>query len=193
MRAQPFRASDYLGPLSIFDSWNEQSSSGPKAFTLSENGEVKCDYGRAYKTDYKGSEHPAFDSILVPGGRGRKNIENIAWAVNLLKNNEQQCSHILSVCTGAFLLKDARLIDGKDVTTHHFALKELEDYGNATVKKDLSFVSSDRVWSSAGVYCGSKMALAFIKSFEGYQNSEGNTLDGDYQKVLNAVQHDEVF
>jgi transcriptional regulator GlxA family with amidase domain len=69
-----------------------------------------------------------------------------------------------SVCSGAFLLAGAGILDGRRATTHWLALRELGAFRPAvTVDADAIFVRDGKVWTSAGVTTGIDMALALVE------------------------------
>jgi len=69
-----------------------------------------------------------------------------------------------SVCTGAFVLAQLGVLDRRDATTHWAACSRLEDqHPTINVKPDAIFVTSDHIWTSAGVSAGIDMALAMIE------------------------------
>jgi transcriptional regulator GlxA family with amidase domain len=64
---------------------------------------------------------------------------------------------------GTFVLGAAGLLDGKRVTTHWFASRELQTrYANARVAGDALYVQDKEMWTSAGVATGIDMALAIV-------------------------------
>ncbi|KVZ28725.1 transcriptional regulator [Burkholderia cepacia] len=74
-----------------------------------------------------------------------------------------------SVCTGAFILAQLGILDRRDVTTHWAACARLEQQHPAiNVKSDAIFVTSDHIWTSAGVSAGIDMALAMIEDDLGH-------------------------
>lgn len=69
-----------------------------------------------------------------------------------------------SICTGAFILAKLGALDGHEVTTHWaFCSRFKRKYPNVIVKPDALFVTSSRIWTSAGVSAGIDMALAMIE------------------------------
>jgi transcriptional regulator GlxA family with amidase domain len=68
------------------------------------------------------------------------------------------------VCSGAFVLAAAGILDGKRATTHWSAAGELaRRYPAITVDSDAIFIRDGRVWTSAGVTTGIDMALAIVE------------------------------
>jgi transcriptional regulator GlxA family with amidase domain len=69
-----------------------------------------------------------------------------------------------SICTGAFILAKLGVLDGHEVTTHWaFCGRFKREYPNVKVNSDALFVTSGRIWTSAGVSAGIDMALAMIE------------------------------
>jgi transcriptional regulator GlxA family with amidase domain len=75
---------------------------------------------------------------------------------------------LASVCTGAFLLAEAGLLDGRRATTHWASCRELaERYPRVVVDADPIFVRDGRVYTSAGVTAGMDLALALVEEDHG--------------------------
>lgn len=74
-----------------------------------------------------------------------------------------------SVCTGAFLLGEAGLLEGRRVTTHWFHARDLQrQFPGARVEEDRIFIIDDPIWTSAGMSAGIDLALGMIeKDFGG--------------------------
>lgn len=102
------------------------------------------------------------DLLLVPGGAGarRRDPGLIRW----LRVNASSARRIASVCTGAFLLAEAGLLDGKRVTTHWAQCGRLAaQYPGITVDPDPIFIKDGNVITSAGITAGIDLALALIE------------------------------
>lgn len=182
----------YMGPMTIFDDWRVQSTHGPEVFTFSKNGVVTCDYGRKYHSERLASEVGAVDALLVPGGRGRGSVTEDSEFLKTLTEIGGHTRYILSVCAGAFILNAAGLISTQNVTTHQYQTQKLRDSSDLNVIDNVSCVADQNIWTGGGVFCGSKMALQFIKSFEGYENADGHVISGVYEQVKDSAQHDDV-
>ena len=73
-----------------------------------------------------------------------------------------------SVCSGAFLLAEAGLLDGRQVTTHWAAARELaRRYPEISVEPDRIYVQDGPLWTSAGVTAGIDLALALVAADHG--------------------------
>lgn len=72
---------------------------------------------------------------------------------------------IASVCTGAFVLGEAGLLEGRRVTTHWFHARDLQkQFPNARIDEDRIFIVDGPVWTSAGMSAGIDLALGMIES-----------------------------
>jgi transcriptional regulator GlxA family with amidase domain len=85
---------------------------------------------------------------------------NVAAFTALASN----ASRVASVCTGAFLLAEGGMLNGKIATTHWCSAQKLQlDYPAIKVNADLIYARDREVWTSAGITAGIDMALAIIE------------------------------
>ncbi|MGE5181777.1 MAG: GlxA family transcriptional regulator [Acidobacteriota bacterium] len=108
------------------------------------------------------------DTLIVAGGVGvyaaLHDRELVAW----VKRRARSCRRVASVCSGAFLLAEAGLLDGKRATTHWAAAGNLaERYPRVAVDADPIFIRDGDVWTSAGVAAGIDLALALVADDHG--------------------------
>lgn len=106
------------------------------------------------------------DTVLVVGGEDRAVRASLAseplrrW----LERAARSVRRLGSVCSGAFLLAGAGLLDGRRVATHWSACRELARFRpQLSVDADAIFVQDGNVWTSAGVTTGIDMALAMVE------------------------------
>ena len=108
------------------------------------------------------------DTLLVSGGFGQSlascDERLIAW----LKDNRLRARRCGSICTGAFVLAAAGLLDGRRATTHWAMADELSRrYPKVSVEVDRIFVRDGSVYTSAGVTTGIDLALGLIEEDHG--------------------------
>ena len=104
------------------------------------------------------------DTLIVAGGTGTRAAEEDAPLVEWLREAAKRSRRITSVCTGAFLLAKAGLLDGRRATTHWASCADLaERYPAVTVEPDPIFVRDGNVATSAGVTAGMDLALALVE------------------------------
>jgi transcriptional regulator GlxA family with amidase domain len=103
------------------------------------------------------------DTLLVVGGTGVDALLGDQAIVEWLRRMAGRVRRIGSVCTGAFLLAEAGLLDGRTATTHWSRAAELaRRYPNVRVEEDRIWVRDGNLYSSAGVSAGIDLALALI-------------------------------
>lgn len=109
---------------------------------------------------------PAFDTIMVAGSMDL--IRSTPGFLDFLREASLASRRTASICTGAFCLAEAGLLDGLRVTTHWALARELQRlYPKAKVEEDRIFIQSDNVWSSAGMTACIDLALALVEADHG--------------------------
>ncbi|MDX6355177.1 MAG: hypothetical protein QOF98_2080 [Streptomyces sp.] len=108
------------------------------------------------------------DTLVAVGGGGiHRACEDTAF-VDWFARTSRRARRTASVCSGAFLLGAAGLLDGRRVATHWGRCDELaERYPGVTVEPDRIFVRDGSVWTSAGVTAGMDLALAMVEDDHG--------------------------
>lgn len=106
-----------------------------------------------------------FDALLVPGGNGvfraAENRELIRW----IRAAHKTSFRTISVCSGALLLAEAGLLDGRTGCTHWILCKELAArYPAITVDPQSLYITDGKVITSAGVTSGIDMTLALVEA-----------------------------
>jgi transcriptional regulator GlxA family with amidase domain len=111
----------------------------------------------------------ATDALVIVPGMPYHATQKIERTVTRwLRNAADAGAHLASVCTGAFALGEAGLLDGRRCTTHWSRTSELaRRYPQARVLEDRLYVTDGNVTSSAGIASGIDMALAFIEQADG--------------------------
>jgi transcriptional regulator GlxA family with amidase domain len=107
----------------------------------------------------------AIDTILVPGAPGITAVlADVGTTVDWIAGAAPRARRVTSVCTGAFLLAEGGLLDGRRVATHWNMADVLEQrFPALDVDREAIFVRQDPVWTSAGVTAGIDLALALVE------------------------------
>jgi transcriptional regulator GlxA family with amidase domain len=104
------------------------------------------------------------DTLIVAGGTGTRRAEEDEQLIEWLRAAAKRSRRVTSVCTGAFLLARAGLLDGRRATTHWASCADLaERYPAVSVEADPIFVRDGNVATSAGVTAGMDLALALVE------------------------------
>lgn len=146
-----------------------------EVFTISETGmQIKTHSGIKVEPDFSIDNVPELDILIIPGGPLRavqsvaKNQKIVDWIIKN-KNIEYLCS----VCTGAYILGATGLLDGKKATTHHLALKVLQEkYPAIREVSDSKVVHDSNLITSGGVSSGISMALYLVEQIMGKSIAE---------------------
>lgn len=168
------QALDVTGPLEVFDGanrWRSHRGDGPcydiRTASLG-GGIVRTSSGLRLTPDedLRSAQvpdgHRGPDLLIVPGGEGsrRADPELVRW----LRTHGPAARRLVSVCTGAFLLAETGLLDGRRVTTHWAYCGALaEGFPRVIVDPDPIFVRDGHVATSAGVTAGIDLALALVE------------------------------
>jgi len=153
--AQPL---DWTGPYEVYhDAARFGAVAGVPAFNVylvSKTGGPLDLQGLTVTPTYSIANAPRPDIVMFPGGPAERvysDPEFFAWAEKASKEAEIA----QSVCTGAFVLGKAGLLDGLEVTTFHGAIESLQrTYPKAAVKTGRRFVDNGHVVTTAGISAG---------------------------------------
>lgn len=104
------------------------------------------------------------DTLIVPGGYSVEHVLNRPALIKWIQRIAARARRVVSICTGAFLLAEAGLLDGRRATTHWFRVEEFaQRYPQVTVDADSIFVADGNVYTSAGITSGMDLALHLVE------------------------------
>lgn len=166
---------DFCGPFEVFsvtrlnEEKRREEPSPFRAFLVAESmSPVVATGGMKVVPDYDLDSCPKLDILLVPGGWGFRHQMNNDRLLKWIADRSRQVETLTSVCTGAFLLGKAGLLDGKRATTHWRWLDSMQEmFPRATVEKRLHFVEEGAFFSSAGISAGIDMTLRLVARYYG--------------------------
>jgi len=164
-----FQALDLTGPLEVFALANRFSAGGQAEYRT----EVVSPHGRAIRTT-SGIEIAAdraisacrgpIDTLVVVGGLGVSHAVNDEDLITWIRTAARRSRRVTSICTGAFLLAQAGLLEGRRATTHWSMCAQLAHaFPAITIDADPIFVHDGTVWTSAGITAGMDLALALVE------------------------------
>lgn len=166
---------DFAGPFEVFSITEKDNEKLFKVITVSENGEmITARNGLKIQPDVSFDQTPDLDILIIPGGYGAEEIEiKNKKVIEWIKTQNQKVQILASVCTGAFLLAEAGLLDHKKATTHWMDIPRLEkEYPAITVIKDTKFVDQDTIITAGGISSGINMSFHIIKKLHGLEIAE---------------------
>jgi len=166
------QALDVAGPIDVFAEANAYVPAGEgyaMQLIAADRAPLRASNGMRLTADLRFAEATGrFDILLVAGGPalpdGEPDPQLTAW----LREAPRRADLYGSICTGAFALGHAGLIDGRRVTTHwQNARKLAARFPAAHVEPDLIHVRDERLVTSAGVTAGIDLALALVSERHG--------------------------
>ncbi len=164
---------DLAGPVQVF---TEAKSEGLDAviefYSFQDENTSTSGVSFGEIKSYKKANLKAGDFVFIPGTghdylqsaqfRAEKSFFN--WITQCAASKINTCS----ICTGAFFLGEAGLLNGRDCTTHWRRTDELKSrFPKANVLSDSLYVKSDTIYTSAGISAGIDLALAILESLKG--------------------------
>ncbi|GAB3872498.1 hypothetical protein GCM10029964_011000 [Kibdelosporangium lantanae] len=155
---------DLTGPLEVFTGASRYLGSNHyEVVTASVGGRpIVSRSGLRIVPDLDIADAPRPHTLVVPGGYGTQDPQPdlIAW----LRASAPKATRIVSVCSGAFLLAQAGLLDGHRATTHWSVCADLAaSFPDIDVDPEPIFVRDGKVSTSAGVTSGIDLALALVE------------------------------
>ncbi|MCB1888690.1 MAG: DJ-1/PfpI family protein [Rhodocyclaceae bacterium] len=178
---------DFAGPFEVFTTASRvaarRAAAEPpfRVLTLArEPGPVTARAGFRHLPDALIGDHPPLDLLVVPGGDERNERDEpalMAW----LQRTAPGLEVLASVCTGAFLLAGASLLDGRRVTTHWEDVAELARLYPALAVADTGrWIDDGDVVTSAGISAGLDMALHLVARSAGEELAMATARQMDY-------------
>ena len=160
-----FQLLDASGPASAFEIAERFR---PGSYRLSlvapEGGQVESSSGLTLAAGPLGAG--AIDTVVVSGGEIGRSMAEAHRIVDWLRTIPAR--RVASVCSGAYLLAEAGLLDGRRATTHWESTDDFgRRYPKVTLDAERIFIRDGDVWTSAGITAGIDMALALIEDDHG--------------------------
>jgi transcriptional regulator GlxA family with amidase domain len=161
---------DVTGPVQVFATANDliAVAGGARPYELrvvAQGGEnVTASSGVTLAAAPLTKLSEVLDTLLVAGGEGVETAIENPVLVEWVRQRAAQARRVASVCTGAFMLAAAGLLDGRRAATHwKYCTKLAQRFPAVHVEPDPIFVCDGPVWTSAGVTAGIDLALALVE------------------------------
>ncbi len=156
--------------LSVFEFANlTRSEPQYQVHVLSEHGgQVASSMGVPVQTERLAGQ--AFDTVIFGGPL--KPSKAAPALISFAREAAVNARRVASICTGAFLLAEAGLLDGRRATTHWLHAPELKSrYPQVKVEEDRIFITDGPIWTSAGASAGIDLALGMVEKDMGLETS----------------------
>jgi transcriptional regulator GlxA family with amidase domain len=158
-----FQLLDAAGPITVFEEARREIAPPPYGLRLIAltGGPVRSSSGMQMIAEPFGDD--PLDTLIVAGGWGTREASACAETLAYVRAASGRARRVASVCSGAFILAAAGLLDGRRATTHWGRAAEFaRAYPEIRVEPDRIFVRDGAVWTSAGITAGIDLALALV-------------------------------
>jgi transcriptional regulator GlxA family with amidase domain len=166
---------DFCGPFEVFSvarlpqDDEEFEAQVFRAITIAaEQKIVTCIGGLMVQPSYTFKDCPKLDLLIVPGGWGTRALIHNQTVIDWISKIASQTEITASVCTGAFLLAKAGLLNSLKATTHWGSIERLRSaFPQVKVLDDQRVVDQGSIVTSAGISAGIDMALQLVARLHG--------------------------
>ena len=171
---------DVIGPLQVFGSANDElvglgRPQGYENVVVAEtSGPIRTSCGVRIHSDigWRDLDLSKIDTLFVPGGAGVWSLRDDAAIIEWVRNASMSVPRLGSICSGALVLAEAGVLDGKMATTHWSRCEQMaREYpaiqmmGDRLHSYDPAGLDGDpHVFTSAGVTAGIDLALAIVEA-----------------------------
>ncbi len=167
-------ALDLVGPSEVFAAANELGATPGRRplyeiVVLGLDGRAfAAESGMTFVPQVALAAAPPLDTVMLPGGSGLREPAALATVARWLRKRQRGLRRVAAVCTGAWALAEAGLLDGRRATTHwRYADAFAARYPAVRVDADAIYIRDDRIYTSAGITAGIDLALALIEEDHG--------------------------
>jgi putative intracellular protease/amidase len=166
---------DFAAPYEVF------SQAGYTIYTVSKDGQaVKAAQGLRSQVDHSYASAPQADIVVVPGGDVHA-IERDEATLTWLRKQAPAADHVMSVCTGSFILGRSGLLDGASATTFHRAFDSMQkEFPKVKVLRDQRWVDAGKVVTSSGLASGIDTSLHVVAEMRGLKVARSVAMNLEY-------------
>ncbi|MEV0059119.1 DJ-1/PfpI family protein [Nocardia sp. NPDC050718] len=157
------KALDYIGPAEVFIEANQFADAYEVLLFSPTGAPVQSSVGQGVAVTAAAADAPALDTLVVPGSEVRPDDFVRPDLVEATRTLAARSRRVVSICSGAFVLAELGMLDGRSATTHwKFAAELARRYPRVDVQADRIFVREADIATSAGVAAGIDLALALV-------------------------------
>jgi transcriptional regulator GlxA family with amidase domain len=136
-------------------------------------GRVETTSGLTIEADQSFSDasadHQPIDTLIIAGGHGTVQALEHKPLLGFVSDAAERAERVVSICTGAMILAEVGILNGRRATTHWWWCPILaKRYPDVKVEPDAIFIRDGNVWTSAGVTSGMDLALALLEEDWGH-------------------------
>lgn len=165
-----FQLLDVAGPIAAFEMANRMK---PKTYELTlasqEGSTVESSAGTMLLTTPFAQVFDS-DTVIAVGGEGVIEATTSVEMLTFIRDLSQKARRVASVCSGAYLLASAGLLNGRKATTHWRRSADFKRrFPDVSLDEDRIYVNDGNLWTSAGISAGIDLSLALIADDLGEQ------------------------
>lgn len=178
---------DFSGPFEVFTTANRlrDIEQAFNVFLVAEQaGPVTARGGYSLNPHYDITNHPDIDVLIVVGGVHTEELKK-ANVLKWVADTAEKARMVASVCTGAFILAEAGVLAGCQVTTHWEDIDDLrQSYPDLTVVEGRRWVDEGRIVTSGGISAGIDMSLHLVSKLFSLELAEktARQMEFDWRK-----------
>jgi len=180
---------DFSGPFEVFSTANRLSDSNQafEVFLVAEkDAPVNARGAYSVNPHYDFSNHPEIDVLIVVGGVHTDEL-NKTNVIKWIAINSEKAETVASVCTGAFILAEAGLLSGLNVTTHWEDIQDLrKSYPALSVIDGQRWVDEGKYLTSGGISAGIDMSLHLVSKLVGIELAEKTAKQMEFEWRKNS-------
>jgi transcriptional regulator GlxA family with amidase domain len=159
-----FQLLDAAGPIGAFEMPMRGMNPPPYKLTViaPDAGLVKSSSGVVWMAEAM-PRLPKYDTVIIAGGWGSRTAMLDPNVQAFVKAAMKSARRVCSVCSGAYVLAQSGVLDGKRCTTHWGRTLDFQKrYPDARLEPDCIYTRDGKLWTSAGITAGIDLALALI-------------------------------
>lgn len=163
---------DFSGPFEVFSTANRLNNKNQQfhVFLIGETDlPIQARGGFCVTPKYHIHHHPALDLLIVVGGVHTEELQK-THIIQWLQQQALKVPIMASVCTGAFLLAEAGILDTYQATTHWSDIEEFKQtYPDISIIENVRWVDNQKVITSGGISAGIDMSLHLLSKLSSQQ------------------------
>jgi transcriptional regulator GlxA family with amidase domain len=164
----PVQVLDVTGPLEVFSNVSDYQIT---LVASDDSDQLQTNRGiRLAGTVSPDGITGPIDTLIVAGGPGAESGEYDTAYLRWISDTASRSRRIASICTGAFILAAAGLLDGKRAVTHwSFCDRLAREFPKVNVQPNPIFLRDCAIYTSAGITAGIDLSLALVEEDHGHQ------------------------
>ena len=172
---------DFSGPFEVFSVANRLAKLGWNIWLVAEEESLVEARGVFQVKPHNSIQNvPELDVLIVVGGVHSDELRKTE-VINWIRKTTEKTQITASVCTGAFLLAEAGLLDGLEVTTHWEDISDLHrNYKNLQVREGIRWIEQGKLFTAAGISAGIDMSLELVSRLASAELAERTATQMEY-------------